>query len=247
MHVIQNDTVEQYGSACTGGDSVQQAVSHGVSDGVRLIAGTSSYADLAYHGAKRLFDIILSGIGLIISFPILFIVGMAIRIEHPESKVFFHQPRIGWREKEFRCHKLTSMVPNAEMLLDQVSEAEKKEFAENFKIRNDPRVTKVGHFIRRTSIDELPQLWNVLVGEMSMVGPRPPLKEEREAYGEHLAKVVSVRPGITGYWQVHGRSDTDFGERIRMAEYYVDHRGFIMDIKILFKTVKVVLSGKGAV
>lgn len=142
---------------------------------------------------------------------------------------------------------MTSMVPNAESLLEKLSDEEKKEFAESFKLKHDPRITKVGHFIRKTSIDELPQLWNVLVGQMSLVGPRPPLLVEREAYGEHLAKVMSVRPGITGYWQVHGRSDTDFSERIEMTEYYIDHQGIRMDLRILLDTIKVVLTGKGAI
>ena len=136
---------------------------------------------------------------------------------------------------------------NAEQVLAQLSEAEKEEFSLNFKLRNDPRITKVGHFIRKASIDELPQLWNVLRGDMSIVGPRPPLLVEEKAYGEHLAKVLSVRPGITGYWQVHGRSETDFSDRIELNEYYIDNRSIWLDLKIMFATVGVVFGGKGAV
>lgn len=200
-----------------------------------------------YFALKRLFDIVASGFALILLSPVILLTAIAIKIERPKSKVFFHQPRIGWKETEFKCHKLTSMVPNAESLLKNLTEEEQKEFAENFKLKHDPRITKVGHFIRKTSIDELPQLWNVLVGEMSLVGPRPPLLMEREAYGKHLEKVMSVRPGITGYWQVHGRSETDFNERIEMAEYYVNHCGIGLDLRILFDTVKAVLTGKGAI
>ena len=195
---------------------------------------------------KRTSDIVCSMLGLLLSVPILLAVAVAIKIETPKNKVIFRQPRIGLNGTEFFCYKLTSMVPDAEKLLEELPEEEKEEFAQNFKLRNDPRITKVGRFIRKTSIDELPQLWNVLTGQMSLVGPRPPLLVEREAYGTHLAKVMSVRPGITGYWQVHGRSDTDFDERIRMAEYYIDHQGIGMDIRILFDTVKAVLTGAGA-
>ncbi len=199
-----------------------------------------------YRVSKRLFDVVASGLGLVIVSPVLLVTALAIKMENPKGKIFFHQPRIGKAGVEFKCYKLTSMVPDAELLLEKLSEEEKKEFAENFKLKHDPRITRVGHFIRRTSIDELPQLWNVLKGEMSLVGPRPPLLVEREAYGRHLGKVMSVRPGITGYWQVHGRNDTDFSERIKMAEYYVDHCGFRMDFQILLDTVKVVLTGRGA-
>lgn len=201
---------------------------------------------LPYRVTKRVSDIVCSLLGLLLSAPILLAVAVAIKIETPKNKVIFRQPRIGLNGREFFCYKLTSMVPDAEKLLEELSEEEKEEFAQNFKLRNDPRITKVGRFIRKTSIDELPQLWNVLAGQMSLVGPRPPLLVEREAYGEHLAKVMSVRPGITGYWQVHGRSNTDFSERIRMAEYYIDHQGIGMDVRILFDTVKAVLTGMGA-
>ena len=200
-----------------------------------------------YLFTKRLCDIVISAVALVVLSPVMLIAMAAIKIEQPRAKALFHQPRIGWKGTEFKCHKLTSMVPDAESLLKTLTEKQQKEFAENFKIEDDPRVTRVGRFIRKTSIDELPQLWNVLKGQMSLVGPRPPLLEERRAYGEHLKKVMSVRPGITGYWQVHGRSDTDFGERIEMAEYYVDHCGIRMDLRILLDTVRVVLSCKGAV
>lgn len=200
-----------------------------------------------YLAIKRAFDILASLAGLLVSVPVLIPAAAAIKLENPKSRVFFRQTRIGRGGKEFRFYKLTSMVPDAEARLQQMSDEEKKEFAENFKLKDDPRITRVGHFLRKTSIDELPQLWNVFRGDMSLVGPRPPLLAEREAYGKHLDKVMSVRPGITGYWQVHGRSDTDFDVRIEMAEYYIDHRGIRMDLEILLDTVKVVLTGKGAV
>lgn len=229
------------------GDSIQYVNNTSTENNMRPFFESLSNTSLLYWGTKRLFDVVASCLVLVLLSPVLLITAIAIKIETPKGKILFHQPRIGWRGKEFSCHKLTSMVPDAEKQLEKLTEEEKKEFAETFKLKHDPRITTVGRFIRKTSIDELPQLWNVLVGEMSLIGPRPPLLVEREAYGEHLEKVMSVRPGITGYWQVHGRSDTDFSERIRMAEYYVEHCGFKLDILILFETIKVVLTGKGAV
>ena len=200
---------------------------------------------IAYRFIKRAFDIAASAAGLVVVSPILLVAVIAIVLEDGASP-FFLQPRIGKDCKSFQMVKLRSMRPNAEQMLAQMTDEEKEEFSKNFKLKNDPRITKVGQFIRRTSIDELPQLWNVLRGDMSIVGPRPPLLMEEEAYGRHLATVMSVRPGITGYWQVHGRSETDFSERIALNEYYLEHRSMGMDMKILFETVKVVLTGKGA-
>ena len=203
-------------------------------------------ANIFYRFIKRAFDVAASLLGLLFVSPILLIVMLAIIIEDGGSPIFF-QPRIGQNCTTFRMVKLRSMRKDAEALLDCLSDEQKKEFAENFKLQDDPRITRTGKFIRRTSIDELPQLWNVVRGDMSLVGPRPPLLVEEEAYGPHLAKVMSVRPGITGYWQVHGRSDTNFRERIEMNEYYIDHRSIGLDLKILVDTVGVVIGGKGAV
>ncbi len=192
-----------------------------------------------------MFDIAASVAGLIVASPVLLVTMLAIVLEDGASPFFF-QPRIGKGCKPFRMVKLRSMRPDAEKVLEQLSAEEKEEFSKNFKLAHDPRITRIGRFIRKTSIDELPQLWNVLMGQMSLVGPRPPLLVEEEAYGGHLAKVMSVRPGITGYWQVHGRSETDFSERIELNEYYIKHRSLGLDIKILFETVKVVFTGRGA-
>lgn len=200
---------------------------------------------IGYRFIKRAFDVAASAVGLVVASPILLVTMLAIVLEDRASP-FFLQPRIGKDGKPFRMVKLRSMRPDAEQVLEKLSVEEKAEFSQNFKLKNDPRITRVGKFIRKTSIDELPQLWNVLKGDMSIVGPRPPLLVEREAYGEHLAKVMSVRPGITGYWQVHGRSETDFSERIELNKYYIEHRSIWLDLKIMFETVKVVLTGKGA-
>ncbi len=199
-----------------------------------------------YKFIKRAFDIVVSAVGLIVTSPVLLVAMLAIVLEDG-SPPFFFQPRIGKDCKPFWMVKLRSMRPDAEQVLARLSEAEKEEFSQNFKLKNDPRITKVGHFIRKTSIDELPQLWNVLTGDMSLVGPRPPLLVEEEAYGEHLAKVMSVRPGITGYWQVHGRSEIDFSERIELNEYYIDNCSLWLDLKILVATVGVVVHGGGSI
>ena len=198
-----------------------------------------------YNFIKRMTDILLSVTCLIFTSPILLFTAMAIVLEDGYP-IFFCQMRIGKNGKPFKMIKLRSMQKNAESLLAELSEAEKKEFARNYKLKKDPRITRVGRFIRRTSIDELPQFWNVIRGDMSLVGPRPPLLAERESYGASLEKILSVRPGITGFWQVHGRSETNFSERIQMNEYYVEHRGIILDLKILLATIWVVCLGRGA-
>ncbi len=198
-----------------------------------------------YRFIKRAFDIVASLCGILVLSPLFLIVAVAIFMDDPGPVLFF-QDRIGREEGKFRLWKFRSMVINAEEKLSQLSDDERAEFAKDFKLKRDPRITRVGHFIRQTSVDELPQLFNVLRGDMSLVGPRPPLLEEREAYGQHLKKVMSVRPGLTGYWQVHGRNNTDYAERIEMQEYYIDHQSLLLDIQILFETVKAVSSGTGA-
>lgn len=200
---------------------------------------------LRYRFIKRTFDIIVSLIGLIFLSPLFLIVAIAIFIDDP-GPVLFIQNRIGKGTESFRMLKFRSMVIDAEKLLEKMPEENRKEFADHFKLKDDPRITRIGRFIRKTSIDELPQLINVLLGDMSLVGPRPPLLAEREAYGSHLAAIMSVRPGVTGYWQVHGRSDIAFQERIELNEYYITHQSIQLDFKILLETVKVVVTKEGA-
>ena len=200
---------------------------------------------LGYRFLKRTFDIVVSLIGLIFLSPLFLIVAIAIYIDDP-GPVLFIQNRIGKGTESFRMLKFRSMVIDAEELLEAMPEENRKEFADHFKLKDDPRITRIGRFIRKTSIDELPQLINVLLGDMSLVGPRPPLLAEREAYGRHLAAIMSVRPGVTGYWQVHGRSDIAFEERIELNEYYIAHQSIQLDLKILLETVKVVVTKEGA-
>lgn len=201
-----------------------------------------------YFITKRLFDIICSVIGLIIAFPIFFIVGILIRLEDGGAPIF-KQERIGKNGKTFKCYKFRSMVKNADEILFNTLEMDKilaAEYKKNKKLKNDPRITKVGKFIRKTSIDELPQLINVLKGNMSLIGNRPYLPREKEDMGEYYKDIIKSRPGITGYWQTSGRSELDFEERLKLESFYSNHMGLKMDIKIFFLTFYVVLKGKGA-
>ena len=197
---------------------------------------------------KRAFDLIatISG-GLLIS-PILLAIAVANAIRN-HGHVFFAHRRIGKNGKEFYCYKFQSMVPDAEAKLEQYLKSHpeaRKEWEETFKLTNDPRVTKLGAFLRKTSLDELPQLWNVIKGDMSLVGPRPIVKKEIPRYGEHFKEYCSVLPGITGMWQASGRSDTTYAERVAMDTWYVHNWSVWLDIMYLAKTFGAVIHSKGA-
>lgn len=198
--------------------------------------------------AKRLFDLVatISG-GLLIS-PILLLLAIIVGIDNKGRIIFAHR-RVGKKGKIFPCYKFQSMVPDAQKRLEEYlaenSEA-RKEWDETFKLTNDPRVTKLGAFLRKTSLDELPQLWNVLMGDMSLVGPRPIVTKEIERYGDYIREYYMVPPGITGMWQVNGRSDTTYEERVAMDTWYVRNWSIWIDLVYLFKTVKTVFTGKGA-
>ena len=197
--------------------------------------------------AKRTLDIAGSlAIGLVFS-PLILVIALRMRMEG--GPVLFRHQRIGRGGKPFDCLKFRTMVPNAEQILRDLLEknpAAKAEWLRDHKLKNDPRVTRVGRFLRKTSLDELPQLWNVLRGEMSLVGPRPIVREEMLRYGRYLRRYVAAKPGVTGLWQVMGRNDTDYRRRVVMDTYYVRKRTILMDLRILLKTVRVVIWGHGA-
>ncbi len=199
-----------------------------------------------YEVLRRVCDIAFSIIGIVLASPIMLATAIAIKLEDG-GPVVFRQPRIGKGRKTFHMYKFRSMCKNAEEKLDALDKEQKREFSESFKLEHDPRITKVGRFIRKTSIDELLQFVNILKGEMSLVGPRPPLLAEEEAYGINLERVMSIRPGLTGYWQVHGRNNTSFSERIDMNLYYIRNASWLLDIEIIFQTIAAVFSRKGAV
>lgn len=196
---------------------------------------------------KRGMDLILSLIGLILFSPVFLIIAIAIKIDSP-GPVFFKQKRTGKNGKVFYMYKFRSMIPNAEQRLKEDPILYKKYIENNYKLdpEEDPRITKLGRFLRRTSLDELPQLFNVLKGDMSLVGPRPVVSEELKEYGEKIEDFLSVKPGVTGYWQVSGRSGVGYPERVDLELYYVYNQSILMDIKIILKTVATVLRRDGA-
>ena len=197
---------------------------------------------------KRIFDITATVIGGILILPVIAIVAILIYLDSPGPIVFGHK-RVGQGGKEFPCYKFRSMVPNAqealEIYLKENPEA-REEWERDFKLKDDPRVTKIGKFLRKTSLDELPQLWNVLIGDMSLVGPRPIVRAEVEKYGEYINDFYLVPPGITGVWQVSGRNDTTYEERVLMDSWYVHNWSVWIDIVYLVKTFFAVIKSKGA-
>lgn len=198
-----------------------------------------------YLGSKRIIDFILSLLGIIILSPLFVLVALFIKVEDYRGPVFFKQIRMGKNGKEFYIYKFRSMVTNAEelkVLLCNQNEAS----GPVFKMKEDPRVTKFGRFIRRTSIDELPQLLNVLKGDMSLVGPRPPLPVEVEKYNRYQRQRISVTPGLTCYWQVSGRSNISFDQWVELDLKYMEERNLLIDLKLIFKTFFVLFGSKDA-
>lgn len=198
-----------------------------------------------YLVSKRFIDIIFSIVGIILLSPMFFIVAFLIKLEDRKGPVIFKQIRVGENGKNFKIYKFRSMVTNAEelkLLLANDNEAS----GPVFKMKQDPRVTKFGWFIRRTSIDELPQLINVLKGDMSLVGPRPPLPEEVEKYTSYEKQRLTVTPGLTCYWQVNGRSAIGFEQWVEMDLNYIQERNFLLDMKLILKTVVVLVGSKDA-
>ena len=199
-----------------------------------------------YNIVKRTIDIIGSLLGIIALSPVFIIVAIAIKIDS-KGKIIFGHVRMGKNGKKISVYKFRTMVSNAAEVFEKFTEEQKKEYYTNFKLDNDPRITKVGNFLRKTSLDELPQLFNILKGNMSIVGPRPIVEKEIHKYGVYSKKLFSVKPGLTGYWQANGRSNTSYDERVKMDMYYIDNRCFYIDIKIILKTVISVIKKDGAV
>jgi lipopolysaccharide/colanic/teichoic acid biosynthesis glycosyltransferase len=195
---------------------------------------------------KRVFDVVFSLLVLICGAPIYLLIGLLIYIDSPGS-VFYIQERVGKNYRHFRCIKFRTMIENAdEILVDLISSSAdvSQEFSDNFKLKNDPRITPIGKFLRCTSLDELPQFWNVLTGDMSVVGPRPLVPEELVKYEHHIDKVLAIKPGITGLWQVSGRNDIPYQKRVQIDVYYADRHNIWLDLWIAMKTVTVVLFPK---
>ena len=199
---------------------------------------------LIYIILKRLIDVIGALFGLIVLSPMLIIIGVLIKLES-KGPIIFSQKRVGLNGKEFKMYKLRSMVVNAEEIKEKLKE--KNEMSgPMFKMKDDPRVTKVGKFIRKTSIDEIPQLINILKGEMSLVGPRPSLPKEVSKFEPWMLDRLMVKPGLTCYWQVSGRNNIDFIEWMRLDLQYVEDRSFLLDLKLIFKTFFVLFGDENA-
>ena len=209
------------------------------------LANFSRLNHSSYHVSKRILDIFASAIGLIILSPLLLLVSILIKLESKGS-IFFHQVRVGCDGKLFNMYKFRSMVQNAEQIKDQLSSENESNDGVIFKMKNDPRITKMGKFIRKWSIDELPQLINVLKGDMSLVGPRPPVPSEVKEYVSDDLKRLHTIPGITCYWQIAGRSEIPFKQQVDLDKKYISTCSLWTDIKILFATVPAVLAHKGA-
>jgi Undecaprenyl-phosphate galactose phosphotransferase WbaP len=217
-------------------------------DGILGLA-TSHRLRMSWNlGIKRCMDMVIVITGGLIILPFLLVIALLIKLSSPGPVLYRHK-RLGQNGKELRMYKFRSMIVNADEKLKTMLEADpelRAEWDTNYKLKNDPRITAVGKFLRRTSFDEFPQLINIIKGEMSLVGPRPITRSEVERYGEDYHRIFSVKPGLTGLWQVSGRSDTDYEERIAYDSYYLQSWSVWIDLWVVYKTIGVVFRGKGA-
>jgi len=198
---------------------------------------------------KRTFDVCFSLVVIILLMPLYLLLAAIIKLTS-DGNVIYYQMRIGRGGIPFRCYKFRTMYQNAEDILNKIlasDQIKQKEWDETHKLKDDPRVTRIGWFLRKSSLDELPQFWNALRGDLSVVGPRPVVEEEIiKHFGYKAQKIFSIRPGITGLWQISGRSDTSYSIRITLDEYYVGNRTFLMDLKIIALTIPSIILKKGA-
>ena len=218
---------------------------------IKPIIVVTKKQNIIYRFIKRAIDILAGLVGVILLIPLMIVVEI-IRIAKKENQgpLFYEQLRIGKNGKQFRMYKFRSMCMNADETLKEYlknNEEARKEFKKYKKLKKDPRITKVGKVLRETSLDEFPQLINVLLGNMSLVGPRPYLPREKEDMGEYYSSIIKVKPGITGYWQIRGRSKTSFNDRLKMDLQYVNNCSLKNDIKILVKTFSKVFKRDGAI
>lgn len=197
-----------------------------------------------YHSMKRLFDIVAATCGIVILSPLMIIIAVLIKAED-HGPVFYKQVRVGKNGKTFKMYKFRSMFVNADKMLDRLKDQNDVD-GPMFKMKDDPRVTKIGHFIRKHSLDELPQFLNVLKGDMSLVGPRPPLPSEVAEYSEYDKQRLFVTPGCTGLWQVTERNEVGFNEMVQLDIQYIKRASFIFDLWIIWKTVEIVIKPNGS-
>jgi Undecaprenyl-phosphate galactose phosphotransferase WbaP len=217
-------------------------------DGVLGLATSHKLKMFWNLGIKRFLDLAIVGIGGLILLPLLLIIALAVKISSPGPVLYGHT-RLGLGGRHFTAYKFRSMVNDADAQLENLLASDPEARAEweaHHKLHRDPRITGIGKFLRRTSFDEFPQLINILKGDMSLVGPRPIVDDEVEKYGEDYERIFSVKPGLTGLWQVSGRSDTNYAERVAFDTYYLQSWSVWLDLWVLYKTVGVVIRGKGA-
>ena len=199
----------------------------------------------SYLIVKRIIDIFLALIGIIFSSPIMLLIILLIRIDSKGKAIYKHY-RLGKNGKLIGIYKFRTMVINADEVFKSFTPEQKAEYEKFYKLENDPRITKIGNFLRKTSLDELPQLFNILKGEMAFIGPRPVVEKEIEKFGNKKEKYLSVLPGLTGWWACNGRSDITYEERVELEMYYINNISFKLDIKCFFKTIMAVLKRDGA-
>ncbi len=198
-----------------------------------------------YCFIKRFFDILCSFLGIILLSWLFLIIAILVKCTS-KGPVFYGHKRIGKKGKEFKVYKFRTMKNDPRPIEEILTPEQLEEYKRDYKVTNDPRITKVGKFLRKTSLDELPQLFNILIGNMSIIGWRPILQEELDKYGDLKDLLIKVKPGLTGFWASHGRSDTTYDERIKMELYYVVKRGLFFDIRVFFDTIFAVFRGDGA-
>lgn len=216
---------------------------------IKEITAFTKTQNMAYIYAKRIFDIICALVGCIILLPLIIVVKILYLLSGDFDTIFYEQERIGKDGKLFKLYKFRTMVKDADEKLFkylQENEQANREYKINKKLKNDPRITKVGKFLRKCSLDEFPQLINCLFGQMSVIGNRPYLPREQEDMSNYYYDIIKTKPGITGYWQISGRSDVSFSKRLELEQYYSNNCSLLLDIKIFFKTFSVVLFGRGA-
>lgn len=221
--------------------------SHFFAHEVLLLTVRNNLARRLPQLVKRCFDLLMSITALVLGFPFLLVIAM--KVMGTGLPIFYGHKRVGKDGEIFKCYKFRTMAPNADKLLADLlasSADARAEWARDFKLKDDPRITAVGHFLRKTSLDELPQLWNVLVGDMSLVGPRPVVTAELERYGSQVEYYLEARPGITGLWQISGRNDVTYETRVYLDAWYVKNWSLFTDIVILFRTIKVIFRREGA-
>jgi len=214
-----------------------------------FLSVTKLNVQIKHNPLKRIFDIIFSLLALGLCLPLFMVVGLVIKLSS-KGPVFFSHVRVGRGGKRFKCYKFRTMYPDAEVRLNQMLACcakTQEEWNHSHKLKQDPRITPIGSFLRKTSLDEFPQFWNVLKGDLSVVGPRPVVEAEiAKHYGIKAQDILRLRPGITGLWQVSGRNDISYDNRIMLDQKYVENQSILLDIKLIAKTIPAIFNSKGA-